>query len=83
MASLVIGSAIAGTAWGWGATGHRLLAEEAMRALPNYTPSFLRSPAGIADVGEYAREPDRWRGRAMCMTLSAPRRISLILTITV
>jgi len=62
VASLVIGSAIAGTAWGWGATGHRLLAEEAMRALPGYAPSFLRGPEGIADVGEYAREPDRWKG---------------------
>jgi hypothetical protein len=62
MASVVIGAAVAGTAWGWGATGHRLLAEEAMRALPAYVPAFLRSSEGIVDVGEYAREPDRWRG---------------------
>ena len=60
-ASLILGAAMAGAAWGWGATGHRLLAEEAMRALPDYVPAFLHSPAGIADIGEYAREPDRWR----------------------
>lgn len=61
-ASLLAGVAVTGAAWGWGSTGHRLVGEEALRALPAYAPAFLRSPAGIADVGEYAREPDRWRG---------------------
>jgi hypothetical protein len=25
-------------------------------------PAFLRTPEAIADIGEYSREPDRWRG---------------------
>ena len=56
------GSAIAGAAFAWGTTGHRFIGEEAIRALPDYTPDFLRTPQAIADVGEYANEPDRWRG---------------------
>lgn len=52
-------SLIAGEAFAWGATGHRLIGREAMRALPADTPEFLRAPAGIEAVGELAREPDR------------------------
>ncbi|NAW44979.1 S1/P1 Nuclease, partial [Salmonella sp. gx-f4] len=33
-----------------------------MRALPDDLPAFLRTPSAIADVGELAREPDRWKG---------------------
>lgn len=61
-ATFLTGAAIAGVAWAWGAAGHRLLAEEAVRALPAYVPAFLRSPSAVVDIGEYAREPDRWRG---------------------
>ena len=46
----------------WGAGGHRLVGVAAMRGLPDSMPAFLRSQSAIADVGEYSREPDRWRG---------------------
>jgi hypothetical protein len=46
----------------WGNTGHRLIGVAAMRALSDDLPAFLRTPASIADVGELAREPDRWKG---------------------
>lgn len=59
---VVAGAAMAGVAWAWGSTGHRLIGQEAIRALPDYVPDFLRSQAAIDDVAEYAREPDRWRG---------------------
>ncbi|MGN6209250.1 hypothetical protein [Asticcacaulis sp.] len=66
LASLLIGSALAagitGAAWAWGSSGHRMIGEMALKSLPTYMPAFLRSPQAIADVGEYAREPDRWRG---------------------
>jgi hypothetical protein len=65
--SVIMGSAVAGLgvvsqAWAWGATGHRMIGEEGMRALPDYMPEFMRSDQAIADVGEFSREPDRWRG---------------------
>jgi hypothetical protein len=46
----------------WGATGHRLIGVLAVKNLPDETPAFLRTPEAIAEVGEYAREPDRSRG---------------------
>ncbi|OYX80334.1 MAG: S1/P1 Nuclease, partial [Brevundimonas sp. 32-68-21] len=46
----------------WGNTGHRLIGIAAMRALPADMPGFLKTPGAIADVGELAREPDRWKG---------------------
>ena len=46
----------------WGSSGHRLIGVAAMRALPADLPAFLRSPAAVADIGELAREPDRWKG---------------------
>jgi hypothetical protein len=46
----------------WGATGHRLLGEAAVRALPRELPAFVRTPQAIADVGELSREPDRSKG---------------------
>jgi len=49
-------------AFAWGDSGHRMVGQEAMRALPSDMPAFLRTPAGITDVGEYSREPDLWRG---------------------
>lgn len=30
--------------------------------LPADVPAFLRTPTAIAAIGEYAREPDRWKG---------------------
>ncbi|TAL32064.1 S1/P1 Nuclease [Phenylobacterium sp.] len=43
----------------WGGTGHRILGELAMKALPAELPAFLRTPQAAADVGELSREPDR------------------------
>lgn len=46
----------------WGNTGHRLIGIAAVRGLPDELPAFLRTPGAAADVGELAREPDRWKG---------------------
>lgn len=48
----------------WGATGHRLIGVAAMRALPEEIPAFLRTTEAATEVGELAREPDRWKGGA-------------------
>ena len=61
---LVTAAALAvsgGPAWAWGATGHRLIGQAAMAALPAELPAFLRTPAAAAEVIELSREPDRWR----------------------
>ncbi|KQW82287.1 hypothetical protein [Brevundimonas sp. Root1279] len=46
----------------WGNTGHRLICVAATRGLPEEMPGFLRTPGAVADIGELAREPDRWKG---------------------
>jgi hypothetical protein len=46
----------------WGNTGHRLIGVAAVRGLPDEMPAFLRTPGASAEVGELAREPDRWKG---------------------
>ena len=55
------GLAAPGLACAWGSTGHRTIGEEAIRALPAYAPSFLRTTRAATDIAEFAREPDRWR----------------------
>jgi hypothetical protein len=45
----------------WGATGHRLIGELGAASLPPELPAFLRTPQASQDVGELAREPDRWK----------------------
>jgi hypothetical protein len=55
-------AALPATALAWGSTGHRIVGEAAMRALPADAPAFLRTPQAIADVGELSREPDRVKG---------------------
>ena len=60
--TVAAGTAIATGALAWGSTGHRFIGQEAVRALPDYAPAFLRTPDAITDIGEYANEPDRWRG---------------------
>lgn len=55
-------SAPAASALAWGASGHRVVGVTAARKLPADVPAFLRTPSGIAAIGEYAREPDRWKG---------------------
>jgi hypothetical protein len=52
---------LASQALAWGATGHRWIGREALRALPAEVPAFLRAPESAAAVGELAREPDRWK----------------------
>ena len=63
--SLLLALAVGGLASevaAWGATGHRIIGVEAVRALPDEIPAFLRNPAAAAGIGELAREPDRWKG---------------------
>jgi hypothetical protein len=59
--AVISGTAIPGFVWAWGSTGHRTIGEEAVRALPTYVPGFLRTAKAATDIGEFAREPDRWR----------------------
>lgn len=46
----------------WGGTGHRIIGEAAMRALPDEAPAFLRTVRAAREVGELSREPDRSKG---------------------
>lgn len=46
----------------WGNTGHRIVGELAIRALPSDLPAFLRTKQAALDVGELSREPDRSKG---------------------
>ena len=46
----------------WGATGHRIIGVLAVKGLPAELPDFLKTDAAVWQVGELAREPDRWRG---------------------
>jgi hypothetical protein len=58
---IAAGSLWAGHALAWGDTGHRLVGEEAMRALPKGLPAFLYLKQSVLDVGQFSREPDIWR----------------------
>jgi hypothetical protein len=51
-----------GAAWAWGNTGHRMLGQAAMRALPAEIPAFLRTREAVVEIGELSREPDRSKG---------------------
>lgn len=46
----------------WGASGHRMVGQAAIRALPPEAPAFLRAAQAARDVGELSREPDRTKG---------------------
>ena len=61
LSAALLSTSVASPAWAWGAEGHRLIGVAAMQALPSTLPAFLRSPTVIWNVGELAREPDRWR----------------------
>ena len=62
-AASVLALALAPThALAWGATGHRLIGVLAIKNLPPELPDFLKSDDAVWQVGELAREPDRWRG---------------------
>lgn len=60
--SLTLVAAPAAQVGAWGASGHRMVGVAAMRALPEEMPAFMRTAAAAADVGEFSREPDRWKG---------------------
>ncbi|MDB5428157.1 MAG: hypothetical protein JWR43_2132 [Phenylobacterium sp.] len=55
-------AAVPGLALAWGATGHRMIGEAAMHALPPELPAFLHTRQAALDVGELSREPDRSKG---------------------
>lgn len=55
-------SAPAQSALAWGASGHRVVGVVAASTLPADVPAFLRTRGAVATIGEYAREPDRWKG---------------------
>ncbi|WP_443751128.1 hypothetical protein [Asticcacaulis solisilvae] len=59
--ALASGAFASHEAFAWGDTGHRLVGEEAMRALPKGLPAFLYRVQSIKDVGQFSREPDIWR----------------------
>jgi hypothetical protein len=61
-AGLVLGAVVATSAVAWGDMGHRMIGEAALAALPDTLPAFLRTKTAALEVGEYSREPDRWRG---------------------
>ncbi len=58
----LIGGVVVTQALAWGASGHRLIGQLAMEALPAEIPAFLRGKKAVAAMGELAREPDRWKG---------------------
>jgi hypothetical protein len=65
LAFLALMAAIAAApsaALAWGSTGHRMIGETAVRALPAEVPVFLRTPQAARDIGEFSREPDRSKG---------------------
>ncbi|OYX93848.1 MAG: S1/P1 Nuclease, partial [Caulobacter sp. 35-67-4] len=55
-------AAPANSALAWGASGHRLIGVLGAQSLPLDVPAFVRTPAAIATIGEYARELDRSKG---------------------
>ena len=65
LAAIAVAALLAATpnlAAAWGASGHRMLGEAAMRALPADIPAFLRTRQAVLDVGELSRELDRSKG---------------------
>ena len=59
---LALASGAPGPALAWGSSGHRMVGQAAMEALPPELPAFLRTRAAAADVGEFSRELDRSKG---------------------
>jgi hypothetical protein len=66
--SLIAAAVVAGAAaWSsqalaWEDVGHRWVGTLGIQSLPSTLPAFLRTPQAAADVGEWAREPDRSKG---------------------
>jgi hypothetical protein len=61
---LIATLALPGTspAFGWGASGHRMVSEIAAQSLPDEIPTFLRTPGAAQTIGELGRELDRSKG---------------------
>ena len=62
---LAAGLALPAPVLAWGAEGHRMIGELAMRGLPATLPAFLRSASAAAQTGYLSPEPDRIRGAGM------------------
>lgn len=62
LAAVALLGAAPAPALAWGGAGHRMIGEAAARSLPAELPAFLRSPEGVAAIGELSREPDRSKG---------------------
>jgi hypothetical protein len=60
--AVVLALGVSGEALAWGSSGHRMIGEAAIQALPTELPPFLRTAASATEVGELSREPDRSRG---------------------
>jgi hypothetical protein len=58
----VAAAAVPSSLLAWGNTGHRMIGELAVGALPAELPAFLRTRQAMLDVGELSREPDRSKG---------------------
>jgi hypothetical protein len=52
---------LAGEAQAWGAAGHNMISSTAMELLPGDVPAFLLTEDVPFTIGEFSREPDRWR----------------------
>ena len=48
-------------AWGWSNRAHRMINQVAAESLPPDMPSFMLTPAAIAQIAYLGPEPDRWR----------------------
>jgi hypothetical protein len=62
VAALCIGTSSGARAWG--AEGHRIINGDAMRALPDSVPAFLRTPDAIALIAALGPEADRLKAAA-------------------
>jgi hypothetical protein len=51
-----------GEALAWGAAGHRFVGQIGAEEFSTELPAFLRAKGVAADIGEWAREPDRSKG---------------------
>jgi hypothetical protein len=60
VAALAVGAPA--LAFGWGASGHRMVSQIAAEHLPPEAPDFLRTPAAARQIGELGRELDRSKG---------------------
>lgn len=66
--SVLVGAALAGVlasagpAFAWGAVGHRIVNNVAVRSLPDSIPSFVRSVDAIAEITALGPEADRLKG---------------------